>query len=436
MDNKTAAIICQVEKKHVNGRLGGGIQAVERLHAELLSELGFKVDFLTTADSDDIYENEPNIETVRLGPNCEECYEADGTGESKQARGKLNRERSAAIRDHILQTNPSVVINHSFSSSQLKLCVELSERFPVLTFLHCVPEAAADMGMFAKLEAYRKLTERGSELVCVSYYQRDRWATNLMRRIASGSKYFDFLVPPIDGVPAVQAIFNRVCYSTAVSEKKEVKPAEDYYIVIGRPEPDKNIGRLLSGLVELKKQGIEPKVKVFIAFSGKLEDYEHYNTKMVQHLPHLPNVELCCNRPRTELMEAISGAKALIVTMLTEASPVAPIEALTYGVPPIVFAGKTPDGALHHACFDNCADGVLNLKTYIPVSVDRKIFVEQLKSALLDDELTTMQARERLRDLALTNHHRDIRRKELEDAVEDVMERYAHIKDKPSLFSF
>lgn len=433
---KTAVIICQVEKKHVIGKLGGGIQAVERLHAELFSELGYKVKFLTTGDSDDIWSQNSNIETVLVGDSCEEHFEADGSGSTKQARGKLNRARTSALRDAILEINPTIIINHSFSSSQLKLCVELSSQYPVMTFLHCVPEAASDMGMFAKLEGYRKLTENGGELVCVSYYQRNRWASNLKRRIATGSKYFEFLRPDLNGTDAVDAIFNRVCYSTAVSEKKEVKRADDYYIVIGRPEPDKNIGRLLAGLVELKKQGIEPKVKVFIAFSGKLEDYEHYNTKMVQHLPHLPNVELCCNKPRAELFEAISSAKALIVTMLTEASPVAPIEALMYGIPSIVFSGKTPNGDLHHACFDVCYDDELNLKTYTPVSVERSVYIEHLKNALTDHSLETMPARERLRDLALRRHHRDIRRAEIKKAADEIEARYVDRPQKRALLDF
>jgi glycosyltransferase involved in cell wall biosynthesis len=430
---KTVAIICQVEKKHVEGKIGGGIMSVERSHADLLSNIGYQVHFITTKDSDDIWANNPNITTAKLCSECEEFHEAAGDS-TKQSRGKINKQRTSAIREYILDINPDVIINHSFSSSHLKLCVELSDRYPVLTFLHCMPEAAADMGMFAKLQSYRTLTENGSELVCVSYYQRSRWTMMLMRRILSGSEYFEFLRPDLDGVPAVQAIFNRICYSTAISNKYDVKPAEDYYVVIGRPEKDKNIGRFLKGLYDLKKFGVEPKVKIFMAFAGKLEDYEHYNERMAEHLPNLPNVELFNNKDRVTLLTALSGSKALIVTS-DETSPVAVIEAMTYGVPSIVFCRKDPDGTLHHACFD-----VMNYpaeQTMIPVSVDRKIFIDELKKAFEDTSLESIQIRERIRDYALTRHSRDARIQELDGAIKDVIFRYKdNVSGVRSLLTF
>lgn len=423
-------IVAQSEKRHVVGRLGGGIMAVERMHAELLAPHA-EVHLLLTLDSEDIYPNHPKIKVHQVGVPCEEAYEADGTC-TKHERGQLNRKRTQYLEALIRKLAPDIVINHSFSSSQLKMCTRLAEDMPVLTFLHCVPEAAADMSLFSKLESYARLTELGSELVCVSKYQRDRWREKLDLRL--DSVYFKML----KNRAHIDEIFSRVCYSTAANPAAPVNDAEDYFIMIGRPESDKNIGKVLEGLITLKRT---EKVKVYIAFSGDLDSYPYYLKNIKPWLPQLDGqVELCCNRPRVELLDALSKSKALIVAMLTEASPVAPIEALSSGVGTIMFCGEViikGKETLHHACFDVLDVGIET--AYIPVGVKGKenflmAFQDALNTA--DAKLCDPKKRKAFREAALQFHSADQRTKELLETISEVRDKYAKPKQNTKLLTF
>jgi glycosyltransferase involved in cell wall biosynthesis len=409
--NMKALIICQVEKRHVIGRLAGGIQAVERLHAELLAEIGYEVHFVVTSDSDDLWPNHKKIKTHRIGGDCEEAQESLGLVITRQARGKMNRRRSQDIEDLVQKLNPAIVINHSFSSSQLNVGVRLAENWPVLSFLHCLHDSASDIGMFAKLEAYQKLTESGGEVVCVSKYQRDRWRSMIKARMRKGSDLFDFFKVG----PGIDQVFEKICYNVAV-EKNPVEHPEDYYVVIGRPEKDKNIGKVLDICNKMKKP---PKLKVFMAFGGKLEDYAYYHKAMKEPYEALiakgADVEFLCNRPRQELLDTLKKAKGHILTCKIESFSIAAIEAMSYGVPSIVLH-NIKNG---HACFEVCGLG-----NFFPVPSVGKEMMLTFQAALKTIEEAPLSERERLRDAAITKHHHELRKMEMRELTNDIIRKY------------
>lgn len=426
-------VLCQMEKRHIAGKLGGGIQTVERLHAELLADLGHEVLFLTTSDSDDaVFPDRPEIKIVKLSAGSEESYEVAGEV-TKQEKGRLNKLKTAEIRATIKQLEPEAIINHSFSSSHVKLCAELSKTIPVLCVIHNTPETAGDMSMFAKLQGYRDMTLNGSTLVCVSKHQRDMWRKLIHRRYQSGSEHFAF----IKSDEEIDRIFDKVCYSTAINSlAPKAEAPDDYFMVIGRPEKDKNIGKLLEGMTFMANP---PKVKVYIAFGGNLEDYEYYNEQIKPHRDTLDNrhpglVNFCCNSPRKELLQDLSKARGLFVTCPVESSPVAPLEAGTYGVPSLVFCKTLRDGTVHHACFDT-----LGKDYFIPVLLSRKQeFGDALTAAVADPRLNDLEERGKIQREVMTRHARSVRISELNKTLWDTMERYAEVEKVSinSLLSF
>jgi glycosyltransferase involved in cell wall biosynthesis len=408
-----------MEKRHIAGKLGGGIQTVERLHAELLYELGHEVLFLTTADSDDaIFPHYPEIKIVKLQSGSEESYESEGEID-KVEKGRLNKKKTAEIRATIKRLEPAAIINHSFSSSHVKLCAELSATIPVLCVIHNTPETAGDMSMFAKLQGYRDMTLNGSTLVCVSKHQRNLWRKLIHRRYATGSEHFAF----IKSADEIDKIFDNVCYSTAINaDAPKIVSPDDYFMVIGRPEKDKNIGKLLEGMTFMDNP---PKVKVYIAFGGELEDYDYYNEQIKPHLgnPKLAGVTFHCNAPRVELLRDLSKARGLFVTCPVESSPVAPLEAGTYGIPSIVFCKTLRDGTIHHACFDT-----LGKDYFVQALLKRsKDFGVVLDEVIQDPRIDSMTARQEIQTEVIRRHSRDARLAELHDTLNTTLDRY---KDK------
>ena len=421
------AIICQVEKRQAIGKIAGGIQAVEQLQARLLHEMGHEVHFITTDDSDDVFPTmawmDRGIKTVKLGGPSEEAGEADGTAITKQARGKQNRFRSGEIESYLHMIDPDLTINHSFSSSQLKLCVRFSKSHPVISFLHCTPESASDMSLFTKLEGYMELNANGSALMLVSEYQRDRWREFLKRRLASGSPHFASLKTPEN----IDQVFKYICKAAIIPVREDVYAPNNYFIVVGRPEKDKNIGKLLEGLVKIDSQH---KIKIYIAFPGKLEDSEYYNTRMKDNLEKLGDrVELCCNQPRSELLGAIARAKAAIVPCLIEACPVVPIEAMSFGVKTIAFCMSDADGKLHHACINMLG------RDCIPVSVKKEVFLDDLKAALDNQIYDNLIERTAVRDIGIAKYGKESLIAELKKAM-CIVSNYTTKRKTPTLLEF
>src|SRR5574343_760353 len=113
-------IIAQSEKRHVIGKLGGGIMTVERMHAELLSGVDAvdKVHLLLTKDSEDIFPGHDKIKVHLVGVPCEESF--GETEYTKHQRGALNKERTAHLESIIREISPDIIINNIFSTSQLR----------------------------------------------------------------------------------------------------------------------------------------------------------------------------------------------------------------------------------------------------------------------------------------------------------------------------
>lgn len=387
------AIVCQTEKKHHRDRFGNGIQAVERMQARLLADQGIHVTFIVPTDSERVFDD---IDVVQLGGVSEEALPAI----SKVAKGKLNRSRSGEIEAFILSTGFSLVINHSFSSSLIKMCARLTQAgTPACTFIHCNPEDAFDIGVFAKINAYHDLTCAGGAVVCVSQFQRSRWRNAVKKRLGKVDAIAH--ITPDD----VDRIFDQICETTAVSQEPvTVLPADDHFIMLGRPDPDKNIHKLLNGLSKLVHQ---PRVKIYMAFKGELEDHEYFRDRCLPYMSTLPNVQLCCNRPRSELIDDLRRARAIFIPALSETSSVAAIEALSYGVGAIAFC-RDRDGTLEHALFE-----VIGEPHFIPVSVKTGSFHEQFARAVNDPRFGDLSFRNSCRSVAETKHSDTARANEL-----------------------
>lgn len=406
------AIVAQSEKRHVVGKLGGGIMAVERMHAELLASVDrvSEVHLLLTKDSEDIFPGHAKIRVHKVGVPCEESF--GETEYTKHQRGALNRERTDHLEATIREIQPSLIINHSFSSSQLRMCTRLADEIPVLTFLHCLHESASDMSLFSKLEKYAEITDKGSELVCVSTYQRDRWRDRMTDRLLSGSEHFKMLRDP----EFVKKIFTRVCGAGLANSSMPVNDPEGYLVIIGRPEADKNIGKALEGFAKLKRP---EKLKIFMAYGGNVEDYEYYNEKMKPWLTD--KVEILSNRPRSEMLDVLSRADALISAAPLESFGIAPLEAACCGVGTILFCGEDKSGKLHHAGFDVLGGAP---DTYLTVNVKRDQFLPSLEQTLNSLSKLTSN-RKTIRANALARHSADVRSTELMTAIDEVISRYA-----------
>lgn len=420
------AILCQMEKPHRAGKLGGGIQAVERFHADLLGELGHDVTFITTMDSDsNLFIDRPTVNLHKLTSTSEEAYEAEGEI-TKSQKGKLNKQKTAEIRNAFIELSPDVIINHSFSSSHVKLMADLSKQTPVLCVIHNTPDTASDMSMFAKLQGYRELMLNGSTLVCVSKFQRDLWRKLVHRRYASGSSHFAF----IQQAGEIDRIFDVVCYASAVDEKAMMSGQNNgHFMVIGRPESDKNIGKLLEGFTYLANP---PRTKVYMAFGGKLDDYEYYLDHIKPHLAeiedaHPGRVTLHCNQSRASMLADLSTATGLFVTCPVESFGIAPLEAAVYAVPSLVFCKRDKDGNLRHSCFDSLGE-----KYFKPVVLERSKadYARNLLEGIEEIGTVSPATRELIRAHVLEHHSRARRAQELQQALSVTIDRYKNVEKK------
>jgi hypothetical protein len=333
------AIVCQLEKKHLQGKLTGGIMSVEVQQARLLGDAGHQVIMIGSADSEDATQH-PQVFWDNVSLCCEEHYEGD-VGLTKAEKGRYNKLRKADIRDIVYAHAPDVIINHSFSSSHVKLMVELADKFPVLNFLHNTPDTAMDIAVIAKVQAYQELVRKGSKNVCVSAFQRDLWRAALRKRLTNGDS-FNFLTEE-----SIDQIYDGVCYSAFV-KPAPLLPAEKKFTVISRIEAIKNLHRLYELMLFC-----EPfELHTFVAHKGDLSSDEYYAKKIKPPLEKLLakgfKIVQHVNAPREELLECLGTSCGSFIPCPVESASLALVEAAAAGVRSIVF-GKKRDGALTHA---------------------------------------------------------------------------------------
>lgn len=337
------AIIGQTLNKNWAGKISGGIQTVERLHVRIFLNEGHEVHFIAPSDSE-VFNTDPNFHLCKCDGPSQEFYSTQAEL-SRAEKSAINKKLTAEIRDWVAEIKPDVVINHSFSSSHVRLAAELAEKMAVACFIHNTPDTAMDIGVIAKVQFYKKLTERGGALVCVSQYQRDLWRKALRQRLKNGDS-FNFLVEE-----DIDKIYDKFCYPVYVEQPKVVSAPADHFIVITRPDPIKNLHKLL----ELSVHVAPYPLHIYLAHPGKLEENEYYASKIAPGIDRLKqngfDVKLFHNAPRGELLEDLASARACILPCTVEAAPVVLLEAGSMGVRSIVFA-RQKHGALDHAAND------------------------------------------------------------------------------------
>lgn len=333
-----AVIIGQQLNKNWSNKISGGIQTVERLHVKLLKELGYEIFFIASSDSE-AFSDECTFININ-SPSQEAC--GDMTRAEKAA---LSRKSAAEIQDEILTINPDLIINHSFSSSHVRIAAELSKKFSVMCFVHNTPDTAMDIGVIAKVQHYKTLTNNGGALVCVSEYQRDLWRKTLRKRLLVPNGSFQFLDESM-----IDRIYNHVVYPVYMLPQTAVEQ-KGHYIVISRPDPIKAVDKLLSLALECQ---IKFPIRVYLAHPTDLELNEFFVKKIQPSLKQMEiegwDVKLHHNAPRQQLLDDLSTAVGCFIPCPVEASPVAFLEAGSYGVTSIVFA-KEKDGVADHAAF-------------------------------------------------------------------------------------
>lgn len=411
------AIIGQTLNKNWQHKISGGIQTVERLHVKILEKLGHEVYFIAPKDSEQF------SDYANLCCTATDSNEGVSSNLTRAEKAALSKKSAVEIRDWITEIKPDMIINHSFSSSHVRLCAELSAKIPTLCFVHNTSDTAMDIGVIAKVQHYKKLTENGSALVCVSGYQRDTWRTALRKRVASGSESFEFLAES-----DVDKIYDLYCYPVYVTPQ-QAQPPEDHFVVISRPDPVKNVHTLL----ELATQVNPFKLELFIAHPGKLEDNEYYVKKMqpalekLQRLGH--SVKLHHNAGRNLLLKRLMRAVGCFIPCTVEAAPVALLEAGSYGVKSIVF-GKKRDGVLGHAAVDLLGADRIQL-------VDVSGTVQESASALqkaVQSVTADPGDRPKLQQYTELTHSFSARTDNLSQIMETVSSRYT--KPKASLMEF
>ena len=404
------AIIGQTLNKNFATKIQGGIQTVERLHVKIFLQAGWEVFFIAPSCSEAFTDN-PSFKlckcSIAAQDQCGNLARAD--------KARHSRTLGADIRDWVNEIQPDLIINHSFSSAHIRILTEMATTYPSLCFLHNTPDTAMDIGVIAKVKFYKQLVEKGSALVCVSGYQRDLWRSALRKRITGGDS-FNFITPE-----DVDKIYNPYCYPVFI-EDVEVKAPKAHFIVISRPDPIKNVSKLL----ELSK-GLDYHLHLFMAHTGDLDENEYYAKKIKPHLSEL-HVTLHHNAPRQELLDCLATSTGCFIPCTVEAAPVAFLEACSYGVRSIVF-GKERDGVLGHASVDLM--GLDNLEL-INVSEKSDVAAANLK-LMIDKLLSSPGDRDVLKSDTYQRHSFAKRSEDLLKIVNDVMSHYKPTEKKTLL---
>lgn len=385
------AIIGQTLNKNWASKISGGIQTVERLHVRILLNQGHEVFFIAPGDSE-VFTDHPNFKLCKMSGVSQEFYSTQAEL-SRAEKSSINKKLTAEMRDWVSEIKADFVINHSFSSSHVRLAAELAEKMAVACFIHNTPDTAMDIGVIAKVQFYKKLQERGGALVCVSRYQRDLWRRALRQRLKNGES-FNFLEEA-----DIDKIYDKYCYPVYVEQPSGIAIPEDHFIVITRPDPIKNLHKLLELSADLKPYALN----IYLAHPGKLEDNEYYTEKLAPRIDHLRargfDIKLNHNAPRSELVADLSVARACFIPCTVEAAPVVLLEAGSLGVRSIVFA-RQKHGTLDHAANDLVGRENLELVDVSGTSTEA--------SSALSNSVEKLRAdpgnRQNLSDLVISRH--------------------------------
>src|ERR1035437_2120191 len=139
------AIIGQTLNKNFETKISGGIQTVERLHARVFLSEGHDVYFITPGDSE-VFNHHLNFHLCKMQGVSQEFYSTQ-VPLTRAEKSSINKKLTAEMRDWINEIKPDLVINHSFSSSHVRLAAELAEKLPVACFIHNTPDTAMDIGI-------------------------------------------------------------------------------------------------------------------------------------------------------------------------------------------------------------------------------------------------------------------------------------------------
>jgi glycosyltransferase involved in cell wall biosynthesis len=404
-------IIGQTLNKNHATKISGGIQTVERLHVKIFLNAGWEVYFIAPSCSES-FNDHPDFHLCKCTLPAQ-----DGCGDLKRAdKAKHSKTLAADIQGFISEVQPDLIINHSFSSSHVRISAGFAAKIPTLCFVHNLPDTAMDIGIIAKVQHYLAMTKAGGDLVCVSEYQRDLWRLALKKRLNSGSDSFSFITEH-----EIDQVYDKYCYPIFI-EKQTIKQPDKFFIVISRPDPIKNVSKLL----ELSK-GLDYKLHMFLAHPGPLAENEYYTNKILPHLTS--NIIVHHNAPRHELLDCLAHAAGCFIPCTVEAAPVALLEAASYGVYSIVFA-KERDGLLDHA-----ACHLLTKDDVALINVSQKTAAEELREAInlysqVSDRFDPFDAEScYLADSTYQKHSFQKRSEDLLKITSDVMKRYTKKKD-------
>jgi len=420
-------IVGQTLNRNRANKISGGIQTVERLHVKIFLDQGWEVFFLAPSDSDE-FVSHLSFKLCKLRSPSEEFYTSDNYASkpklSRSEKGKLNKSKAVDMTEWINEIEPDLIINHSFSSSHIRVVTKFSKTIPTMCFVHNLPDTAMDIGIIAKLQFYLELTKNGSFLVNVTKYQRDLWRSALKKRVASGSESFKFISDT-----EIDQVYDRVCAPVYVDDQ-EVKEAGERFIVITRLDPIKN----LHGLLELLSHpSVEPfPLDIFVAEPGSIDNNEYWSTRvepvMVELFTDEWDIKLHVNALREDLLKSLATASGNFVPCPIESASITLLEASIAGAKSIVF-GKKRDDVLGHAAVDLLGpDNVclIESKYSDESAIALQKAVENISGELKD--------RVNLHDYTLKNHSFSTRTYDIMKLVEDLQTSYSHVQKEAKLW--
>jgi len=324
----------QLNRNHAD-RLKGGIQTCERLHVKLLNELGHEIHFIAAADT------EPFTPHAKL--HLLELPSEETLGELSRAdKAKVSRQKTVEIRDTISEIRPDFIINHSYSSSHVRLLADHVEQgIPGIFFNHQNPVVASDISLIAKLEQYIRMTKLGGALVCVSPFSRDLWRRAIRKRLKSAS--FAFVEEEM-----IDQVYNMVCPPAYIDQVKVWRSdPSNIFVIISRPTREKNV----AGFLEVyERSRLKNPVVIFLAVGGDLESNEYWLAELKPIIERLKEqgvpIKVRSNAPRADVLSALETAAFNVIPWVDESASIVALEGAQYGTIPLMMSKTREDGSL------------------------------------------------------------------------------------------
>lgn len=235
---------------------------------------------------------------------------------------------------HSLRANNADIVLSNYDNLPFTLRIQERADVPVAWFCHVLGNSIAKVNIVKTIPEF---FERGGSLFMVSNYQFQTWKA-LANRICGTSDFLN-----------VSGFIPSSCCSG--NEPFIPTNKETDFIVVARCDRNKDpfsLNRKLQAMKSDYGQELESTIITSIYRSSKNQEYYDEN----QHWTSSSRFQVLWNLPHTEVMQKISRARVLVSTLPNESFGITALEALSCGVPVILFCNSK----LEHASAEIPAD--------------------------------------------------------------------------------